>query len=345
LTMLLNPFVAGRSGFSGFNSGPVGFAAEERPVLSQGATAFAPLGLDSFMIDRRMPTEPGRDSFHKRWSVWGSTYGGLNKTAGDSAGTGSHDTTARDYGLVTGFDFSPDPQSTVGFALAGGKTSWDLSDGLGGGSTDMFQAGAYGSQRFGPVYLAASFAYAYHRVSTDRSITIAGADHLTASFNAQNYGGRVEGGYRFGAPDGGVTPYAAAQVQTFRTPAYAESGLPGSPFALAFSARTTTATRTELGAWFDRIITVDGGDTLVLYTRAAWANDHSSDATINPTFQSLPGASFTVNGAPLVPNLALVSAGAQVRSPTGWSVGARFDGELSKRAQTYAGIGTVKLRW
>ena len=44
-------------------------------------------------------------------------------------------------------------------------------------------------------------------MSTDR-FAFAG-DHLTASFNAQSYGGRIESGYRFATWYGGVTPYAA----------------------------------------------------------------------------------------------------------------------------------------
>ena len=39
-------------------------------------------------------------------------------------------------------------------------------------------------------------------------------------------------------------------------------------FALAYDTRTTTAARTELGAWFDWNIAVDYGTTLVLRTRA-----------------------------------------------------------------------------
>ena len=83
----------------------------------------------------------------------------------------------------------------VGLAFAGGGTDWSLSQGLGGGKSDAFQAGVYGATRSGPAYLAAAFAFTNHWMSTDR-FAFAG-DHLTAKFNAQSYGGRLEGGYRF----------------------------------------------------------------------------------------------------------------------------------------------------
>src|SRR5262245_4961273 len=70
--------------------------------------------------------------------------------------------------------------------------------------------------------LAAAFAFANHWMSTDR---LAVSDHLTADFNAQSYGGRLEGGYRFATPYAGITPYAAIQAQNFHTPGYTEAGL------------------------------------------------------------------------------------------------------------------------
>jgi hypothetical protein len=101
-------------------------------------------------------------------------------------------------------------------ALAGGGTSWSLANGLGGGKSDAFQAGVYGATRRGPAYLAAALSYTNHWMSTDR-FAFAG-DHLTASFNAQSFGARVESGYRFATIFGGLTPYAAIQAQNVRTP-------------------------------------------------------------------------------------------------------------------------------
>ena len=136
--------------------------------------------------------------------------------------------------------------TVVGLALAGGGTKWDLAQGLGGGKSDAFQAGVYGATRSGPAYLAASFAFTNHWMSTDRFAAF--ADHLTASFNAQSIGGRVEGGYRFGMPAGGITPYAALQAQSFRTPTYSETDLTNGGFGLTYNGRTATDTRSEVGA-------------------------------------------------------------------------------------------------
>src|SRR5262249_60709923 len=129
---------------------------------------------------------------------------------------GSHDVTARTAGYAAGLDYRITPDTLIGFALAGGGTNWGLSAGLGGGKSDVFQAGIYGKTFWGPAYLAAAFAYGSNWLSTDRFAF--GGSHLTASFNGQSIGGRLEGGWRFGTFFGGVTPYAAVQNPRFRPP-------------------------------------------------------------------------------------------------------------------------------
>jgi uncharacterized protein with beta-barrel porin domain len=62
----------------------------------------------------------------------------------------------------------------------------------------------------------------------------------------------------------------------------------------------------------------------------------------NAAFESLPGASFTVNGAAMPPNSALTTAGAQLFLSPRWSLLAKFEGEFAKGSQTYAGSGTLR---
>ena len=49
-----------------------------------------------------------------------------------------------------------------------------------------------------------------------------------------------------------MTPYAALQAQSFRTPSYNETDVTGGGFALSYNGHTATDTRSELGARFDR---------------------------------------------------------------------------------------------
>jgi outer membrane autotransporter protein len=154
---------------------------------------------------------------------------------------------ARTVGGAAGLDYHLTPDTVLGFALAGGGTNWNLSQGLGSGKSDAFQAGLYGTTRWGPTYLAAAFAFTNHWMSTDRTAV---GDHLTADFNAQSYGGRLEGGYRFATLYGAFAPYAAIQAQSTRR---ATPKLTPSPTALR--SPSLRVTRTIPGASLVRATT------------------------------------------------------------------------------------------
>jgi len=140
----------------------------------------------------------------------------------------------------------------------------------------------------------------------------------------------------------GITPYTALQSTVIGLPAYAETATSGgSTFALNYAARTVTATRSELGAKFDKAILVSGG-SLTLKVKTAWAHDWNSDPEATATFQSLPGASFTVGGAMPAPDSALFSAGAEMRWRNGFALSGLFEGEFSDTTQSYEAKGTLR---
>jgi Autotransporter beta-domain len=163
-------------------------------------------------------------------------------------------------------DYRISPDNIVGFALGRGGTNWGVSDGLGSGTSHMFQAGLYSFNRWGPVYLSAAVADSAHEANTTRTVTIAGTDTLTANFNANVISARVEGGYRYGIGTSGITPYAAAQGQWMHVPSYSESATAGSSaLALSYGSQNPTDVRSELGSWLDCGVPFDGGALLPLY--------------------------------------------------------------------------------
>jgi uncharacterized protein with beta-barrel porin domain len=200
----------------------------------------------------------------------------------------------------------------------------------------------------GSAYLTAAAAYGWQDITTDRTVTIAGIDQLRAQFNANAYSARIEGGNRYVLPwmgGIGLTPYAAAQVIAFDLPAYAESVVSGAnTFALAYAAKTVTATRSELGLRSDKSYAV-GDAILTLRGRAAWAHDFNAERSIAATFQTLPGASFVVNGAAPAHDAALTTASAEMKFISGLSLAATFEGEFSDVTRSYAGKGVVRYAW
>ncbi|MFK4496620.1 outer membrane autotransporter protein [Bradyrhizobium japonicum] len=335
LGLMLDPFVDGRgSGIVDAGRTAFGFSPERAALPDDIALAYNKvLGTPAMKAP----------AFAERWTAWGTAFGGTNRTSGDPVVIGSHDLSARAGGVAAGADYHFGRDALVGFALSGGGTKWDLAQAIGGGKSDAIQAGVYTAVRTGPAYFAASLAVANHWMSTDRLAPF--GNQLTAKFDAQTVGGRIEGGYRFATPIGGFTPYVAAQAQAFRTPTYTEADLAGSGFGLTYQGRTASDTRSELGARFDRATLVTPNSVLTLRGRAAWAHDWVSDPALVAAFQALPGASFIVNGATPAKNTALASAGAELKFSNGVALSAKFDGEFAARSTTYSGTASLRYAW
>ncbi|HEY1981067.1 MAG TPA: autotransporter domain-containing protein, partial [Xanthobacteraceae bacterium] len=343
LELMLDPTAGGGGGISG--GGATGFAPE------QDASLPADVALAYAKAMRQAPSQPSPASggglgntFDQRWTAWGSAFGGASHVDGDAA-TGSNNVTASDYGFAAGMDYHVTPDTVYGFGLAGGGTNWSLAQGLGSGRSDSFQAGVYAKTHAGPFYVSGALAFANHWFTTNRTVL---GDQLQASFTGQSYAARGEAGYRYGLPITGViigvTPYAALQVQDFHTPSYSETDLTGGGFGLSYNSMNATDTRSELGARFDNLQIVYGMP-LVLRGRLAWAHDWVSSSSLGAAFQSLPGSSFTVNGATQPQNSALTTAAAELHLTANWTAIAKFDGEFAAGAQTYGGTGTLKYSW
>ncbi|MEH2483854.1 autotransporter-associated beta strand protein [Nitrobacteraceae bacterium AZCC 2146] len=299
---------------------------------------------DAFaMITKAAPTVP---AFRPFWNVWASGFGGTQTTDGN-ASTGSNTSTSRIGGVAVGADYHLSPQTVAGFALAGGATNFSVIGG-GSGRSDLFQLGGFVRHTIGSAYVTAAAAYGWQDVTTDRVVAVGGVDQLRANFNTNSYSARLEAGNRFVTPwlgGIGLTPYAAAQVTALDLPAYAETTLSGpATFALSYAAKTVTAPRTELGLRSDRSFAVNDA-ILTLRGRAAWAHDYNIDRAASATFQSLPGASFVVNGAAQAHDAALTTASAEMTFISGISLAATFEGEFSEVTRSYAGKGVVRYAW
>jgi autotransporter-associated beta strand protein len=346
LGLLTDPFVAGRGNPVTSSTGAPQFADE-----SDAASAYAANGKarskserDAYAaVYRKAPVMA--DPFTQRWSVWAAGYGGSQTTDGNTV-LGSNNTRSSIGGVAVGADYRFSPNTLAGFAIAGGGTSFSVNR-LGSGRSDLFQAGAFVRHNVGAAYLTGALAYGWQDITTDRTVTIAGTDVLRAQFNANAFSGRVEGGYRFVSPwmAMGITPYAAGQVTTFDLPAYAEQAVAGAnTFALTYGAKDVTASRSELGLRSDKSYPMQDG-IFTLRGRAAWAHNFNTDRSITPTFQTLPGASFVVNGAKQASDSALVTGSAEMKWLNGFSLAGTFEGEFSNVTASYAGKGVVRYAW
>jgi autotransporter-associated beta strand protein len=338
LGLMVDPFVDGRmsGGFTQGGGSALGFAPAREDDVPDDVT----LGYAGLL---KAPPQPGvPPSADRHWSAWGSSFGGSSTNAGDPA-VGATSVTAQDFGFASGMDYHVTSDTFVGFALAGGGTNWNLEQGLGGGRSDSFEAGVYGITHAGRAYVSAALALANHWMTTNRFAF--GGDQLTASFDGQSFGGRLEAGYRYPLLETmGLAPYAALQAQSFHTPAYSETDLTGGGLGLSYGAMNATDTRSEFGARYDDLTAI-GVTPVMLRARLAWAHDWVSNPALDAVFESLPGSNFVVNGAAPPKDSALASVGAELRLQPDWLLLAKFDGEFAGGADAYAGNATLRHTW
>jgi autotransporter-associated beta strand protein len=331
--MMIDSNVAGRSGLAAPSGGVSGYAEEASSSRGRADDAFA-------AIPRKAPLPA--ELFSPRWSIWAAGFGGSQTTKGNAA-LGS-DTGSSIFGAAAGADYLLSPNTVTGFALAGGGTNFNVANG-GSGSSDLFQLGAFLHHTEGAAFVSAALAYSWQDVTTNRTLTIAGVDRLTARFNANAVSGRLEGGYRFSTPAADFTPYAAGQFTTFSLPSYAEQVVFGTNnFALAYNSKNVTATRSEIGLRTEKVVPL-GDARLALRGRLAWAHDFNQDSSVTAAFQTLPGSAFTVNGAQAAADSALTTATAEMIWRNGWSATATFEGQFSDTTRSYAGKGAVRYSW
>jgi autotransporter-associated beta strand protein len=344
--LLLDPFLDGRGEPVSPSSGGSPFAEEESSTLAYASNGKPRSKSERDAYAAIYRKAPVAQTYDPRWSVWAAGFGGSQTTDGNG-NVGSNSATSRVFGTAAGADYIFSPRTIAGFALAGGGTNFSVANG-GSGRSDLFQAGAFIRHNVGAAYISGALAYGWQDITTDRTVTIAGIDRLRARFNANAYSGRVEGGYRFVTPwmgGVGLTPYAAGQFTTFNLPAYVEQVLSGAnTFALAYASKSVTASRSELGVRTDKSWAMQDS-ILTLRGRLAWAHDFNPDRSIAATFQTLPGASFVVNGAAQASDSALTTAAAEIKWLNGFSLAATFEGEFSNVTRSYAGKGVARYAW
>ncbi|TYL99502.1 autotransporter domain-containing protein [Bradyrhizobium rifense] len=293
-----------------------------------------------------MAKAPLRTNYDPRWSVWASGFGGSQSSDGNAA-VGSNAATSQVFGTAVGADYLLSPRTVMGFALAGGGTNASVAN-SGAARSDLFQAGAFVRHKSGAAYISAGFGYGWQDITTDRTVTVSGVDRLRAEFHANAWSGRVEGGYRLAISSlkgFGITPYAAAQFTTIALPAYAESAVSGAgTFALSYSGRNVTDSRSEIGVRTDQTFAIRNG-LLTVNSRLAWAHDFDPDRWAAASFLALPASGFTVSGAAQGRDAALTSLGADINWLNGWSARAGFEGAFADVSRSYAGKGLLRYAW
>ena len=292
-------------------------------------------------------SEPGPVGFFgdegyqpRTWRLWATGLGSGGSLDGNA---GAANIDMQTGGVAAGLDYRINSSTLVG--VAGGYTNSDLSvDALQTEATvDGAHVGLYGVKWLRNVYLAGIAEYARFYNETDRVIDWIVDERAKGNFNSDEFGGRVEAGWRQYYQNSAVTPFVGFDAVHLSSEAFSENsigtgGVPGI-LGLTFDSHSANSFVSSVGIQFDTWIALRNDRTLRPFVRVAWRHEFETERAVDSFLTASPGASFVTRGASAAEDAARVDAGVHLDVSERIGLFALFEGEFSDRGQSYAGLG------
>jgi outer membrane autotransporter protein len=245
-------------------------------------------------------------------------------------------------GVFTGFDRRFGEWRA---GLAGGYTnsSPSVSARASSASIDTAYFAGYAGTSFGPLNFRSGAAYAWHTISTNRSVTFPGfSQQASARYNAQE--GQVFGELGYGMSFGHIAaePFAGVAWLHLSTDGFTETG---GVSALGGASGSDDVGYSTLGArWASNYLMANG---MMLMPRASLAWQHAF-ATLTPTTTLTlrnTGAAFGIWGVPIARDAALIEAGGDLQLSAQTKIGIVYAGQLATNAQDHSIKGNFSWRF
>lgn len=343
-----NPFNAAVAGtYTGDNSlfdqlSGEGFASE-RTALLYGSEAARQAALDRLRQLLGAVNSGGAASNYvasiaapdgsPQHSIWGGLsgqLGGVNATANTAA------MTFRNGGVTIGLDGDLSGMQ-LGAMVHAGRSATNV-DGLRTGFTSTDFGGAiYGGAAIDGTQLSLGADYERHLIGSTRMVTLGPATQtLTASYagsTAQAFG---EVSHAFALDAATITPYGNAALVSIATDGFTETG--GSA-ALSSAAAVNTFGITTLGLRGSIKSASEGGTLVDVHAGIGWQHVFGSTPTAANAFAG--GSPFTVTGAPIAANAAVLSAGIGADLASGVMLSLDYNGQLAATGQSHAAKATI----
>ncbi|MDR2327927.1 MAG: autotransporter domain-containing protein [Acidovorax sp.] len=250
----------------------------------------------------------------------------------------------RTYGLFLGMD---QEVGASGWRLGGslGYTNADgrVADRSSTSKVDSYSGSVYGGKSFGTgtgprINVLGGLAYTWHDIETTRNLTSLGQT-LKANYSANTAQLFAEVGYAIGQYDKlGFEPFVGVSLGQQRTGSFQETG---GFAALKGQSSTDDLASTTLGLRVHSDFQIAGKDTRVRAT-VGWRHAFGDVAT-RKTMAFEGGQNFTVAGAPLARNTAVLGLEGEVALSRRAALVVGYRGEVGSGQRDHS--ANVKLRW
>jgi len=276
------------------------------------------------------------------WGIWAAGYGQMGHLDGDG---NTHGLSESVTGAAVGADYKVNPALRVGLAVGYGSAAYSLDNGGGAGDVNYTQVGVYSDYTKGPVYLEGMLGVAVGNGSTSRDASLPGAPaQAHADVSSTEVLGGIEAGYRLPLNRTlTLTPFAGLSFGTVWQNAFTESG--AGALDLSTQNQSKSSVKSTLGARLAADVPVSRW-LVASSLQVGWSHEFApTDRNSTAYFAGLPSTAFTVAGARVPGNSAMVAVGLSTRVSAGGSLNLHYDGYFSGTGSSNAVTGSFRYVW
>jgi outer membrane autotransporter protein len=272
--------------------------------------------------------------------IWSQAQGAYAMFNGDGNAARLSSSTA---GGLFGVESSPTRDIRLGLLTGFGRSTASVDNRGSNATAESFTLGAYGAVRTGALRVDAGVSHSWHQVSTSRHVAFGGIDEtVTADYGSRTAQAFADLSYRVETPWLGLEPYAGLAVVHHHAGAIKETG--SAEVALSGKASGQFFGTTNLGMRLSKTLATRDGMTTELTGRLGW--QHAIGSVTAERRLAIAGLdSFSVQGAPIDRDSALLQAGVRFNFSDRAKVGLTYQGRFGRNAVEQGANARLEVRF
>lgn len=273
-----------------------------------------------------------------RVAFWSQAFGTWGDTDGnDNAAAFDRNTS----GFLAGMDGLVGDTWRLGLVGGYSRSNFDAADRRSSGDSENYHIGVHAGTQIGALSLTAGATHSWHRIETSRSVLFPGfEDALSAVYDARTAQLFGEASYAMEAGPFGFEGFANLAYLNLDTDAFKEGG---GAAALGGAADHSDATFTTIGLRASRDVAF--GETVATMRGTVGWRHAFGDVIPASALAFSGGDAFTVAGAPIARDAAIVEAGVDFNIAPSATLGVNYSGQIGSGVSDHGVNARLKVRF
>ena len=301
-------------------------------------SAFETVGAKALPIVATDDLITGSIATSERYGAWGSAFGSWGRTDGDG---NAADLSRSTGGFVAGLDGLVNDDWRLGFLGGYSSSRFKMHDRRSSASSDNYHLGVYAGTQWGALSFRSGLAYTWSNIDSSRNIlSPALIGSLSADYRAGTTQVFGELGYGLQAGDLSFEPFANLAHVNLHTDGFTEKG---GAAALTVRGGSDDLTFTTLGL---RVAADFALGTAKATARGLVGWRHAYGDVTPAVVQAFSGSdAFSIVGAPIARDSALIEAGIDFAVTPAATLGIAYQGQIASSARDHGVRADLAVRF